>query len=120
MSPVAAPETTYLPVTSSVVPKKLQRVKEKAIMLIRPLLDEVFEMASDLTWNTLQSAIRPASVVGWTDVIPRYHHYSRNSGMKPARAGSSHHGGEEMVEREEKVKREGKMRREARYGKETV
>ena len=120
MSPEAASETAYLPVTSYLVPKKLQRVKEKAIILVSPLLDEVFKMASDLTWNRLQSTLRPVSVVGWTDVIPRSHLHSRNSGMKPARVGNNHHGGEEMVEKEEKRRREGKTGRETRYGKETV
>ena len=117
MSPVAFHGNDYIPVRVDMVPL----AKWEAIRVIKPLLDEVLELASGLTWRSLISTLQRDSEVKWTDVFCNPC-CSQTCGiskrlMKPAyscQAGSSHHGGEG------KVKGGSKKRQEAKYGKEAM
>ena len=69
-----------------------------AILLVNPLLDEVFKMTSDLTWKKFQSTLQSTSLVGWEDLVPRPHLQIRDGGAGQPRVGDDLHGSKEVVE----------------------
>ena len=62
--------TPYLSIKSNTLLGKFTKSKREAILVVNPLLEEVFKMCSDLTCRQFQSTIRQTSLVGWKDLIP--------------------------------------------------
>ena len=62
--------TPYHSIKSNTLLGKFMKSKREAILVVNPLLEEVFKMCSDLTCRQFQSTIRQTSLVGWKDLIP--------------------------------------------------
>ena len=113
LSPVASPDNDTIRL--NMVPM----AKWEAMHVIKPLLDEVLELASGLTWRSLISTLQRDSEVKWTDVFCNTC-CSQTCGaskhlMKPAYtclAENHHHGGEGKVK--------GGSKKEAKYEKEAM